>query len=106
MSRVRYTLVGHSLDSSSLAKIPSDLQFSLKDLAKIPFEEVAETKLPFDPLDFRAAHLLSTTEYRCPSCLPDAPPVTVQVLAACGLGSAAQVAIQCSFGHWASYPCR
>jgi len=101
METSKYILVGRALDEYGLNDIPKDLRFPFEPVP--PQETISpQTKFRLGP----AVHFLATTEYQCPLCPPGAPTVTAQVLSACGLGAAAQVAVQCSNGHWAAYPCR
>jgi len=101
MGTSKYILIGRALDKFGLNEIPKDLRFPFK-LGPPQGEVSLQTKFRLGP----AVHFLNTTEYQCPLCPPGAPMVTEQVLTACGLGAAAQVAVQCSNGHWAAYPCR
>lgn len=100
-------LVGKALSATELAKIPEAQRFSLRDKPEFSFKGVEElvNSSRAKTFDRLGALLAQQVHLQCPVGPHDDPGLDAGVMWACGLGAAHRVAVQCSQGHWAQYPC-
>ncbi len=95
-------IIGIPLDEADLKAIPQQELFRYSSVRRSPFRSV--TDVVMDIITFKRA-APPERPYRCPSCKPSDPDVTVPVINACSRGAAPVVSVECVNGHWASYPC-
>lgn len=103
----KFTLIGKELDVTELASFPLDAQVSLADNPiAIPSSDI---DLLHDDsvrqLDRLSLLMLTSINVQCPVGPHDDPGLSVAVLRACNISKVGSVAVQCSQGHWAEYPC-
>lgn len=59
----------------------------------------------FHHLDRLSLLMMSSLHVKCPVGPHDDPGLDIVILRACNIAKAGSVAVQCSQGHWAEYPC-
>jgi hypothetical protein len=107
MTAKKFTLIGRALTNDELATIPANARFSNEQSAAwtelSPIDLIGEDA--FHSLDRLSLLMMSSMLIQCPVGPHDDPGLDVVVLRACNIAAAGSVAVQCSQGHWAEYPC-
>ncbi|HEY0794529.1 MAG TPA: hypothetical protein VGD64_02000 [Acidisarcina sp.] len=107
MTAKKFTLIGRALTNEELAAIPVSARFSNQQSAA--WNELSPTDLinddAFHSLDRLTLLMMSSLRVQCPVGPHDDPGLDLVVLRACNIAAAGSVAVQCSQGHWAEYPC-
>jgi hypothetical protein len=103
----KYVLIGRKLDTQALKKFPPQTRFSFKDTSDWrtdnPVELVQSQDLHHvDRLSFL---LMTSIMLQCPVGPHADPGLASAVVRACNVSKVSSVAVQCSQGHWAEYPC-
>jgi hypothetical protein len=103
----KYVLIGRNLDADALQKFTPETRFSFKDTSdwriNNPTELVQSEDLHHvDRLSFL---MMNSITLQCPVGPHDDPGLAAAVLRACNISKVGSVAVQCSQGHWAEYPC-
>lgn len=101
MSEKKYTLIGRQLSDPEVDKFPSQQRFSSFVLT----DRVDEFEEQFLKALGGFGYLLAQSNVKCPVGPHDEPWLAIRVARACGMGPSRSVAVQCSQGHWAEYPC-
>ena len=107
MANRKYKLIGKLLDDAELQQFPEEARFSsqktLEWRASAPADLLQdETLHKLDRLSFLMVNAIAL---QCPVGPHDDPGLEVAVVRACNIAKAGSVAVQCSKGHWAEYPC-
>jgi hypothetical protein len=107
MANTKYTLIGKSLDDSALQQFPPEAKFAIAQTsewrAMEPADLIQDDSLHH--LDRLSTLMMSAIHLKCPVGPHDDPGLSIAVIRACNIAKAGSVAIQCSLGHWAEYPC-
>jgi hypothetical protein len=100
----KYTIIGRSLTNDELSRFAPEDRLAFGGgvkpiaLADLPDEEVFGVLANF-------GILLAQSDVQCPVGPHDDPGLGTRVAHTCSLGPSRSVAVQCSQGHWAEYPC-
>ena len=110
MAEKRFTLIGKQLSPDELARFPQNLRFTKAQTAAWVGQNATEllSEEVFHQLDRLSMLMITSLNVQCPVGPHDDPGLDVAVLRACGIqssGKVSSVAVQCSQGHWAEYPC-
>jgi hypothetical protein len=108
MADNKYILIGRSLDSTELANFPAKHKFSLADTVawrSTKPTDLLEENESLHHLDRLSLLLMTSVTLQCPVGPHDDPGLASAVLCACSISKVGSVAVQCSQGHWAAYPC-
>jgi hypothetical protein len=107
MTGKKYKLIGRVLDDAELQKFP--------EAAKVPWQKDAQRKemTAADLVEDEAIHhldrlsllMMTSVTLQCPVGPHDDPGLGIAVVRACSVKRVPSVAVQCSQGHWAEYPC-
>jgi hypothetical protein len=107
MAAKKFTLIGKKLNSAELAVVPESARFTSEQasawVAQSPIDLLGDDA--FHHLDRLSLLMMSSLHVQCPVGPHDDPGLDIVVLRACNIAKAGSVAIQCSQGHWAEYPC-
>jgi hypothetical protein len=107
MQSKKFTLIGKALTASELDTFPLEAQVSLSHPSKAvvtsPLDLLHEDAI--QKLDRLSLLMLTSITLQCPVGPHDDPGLSVAVLRACNISKVGSVAVQCSQGHWAEYPC-
>ena len=106
MKKKTYVLIGKMLDNTQLAEFPSESKFSLdqrKEWKATSYTDSVADETPY--LDRLSALIISSVTLMCPVGPHDDPGLGIAVVRACNISKVGSVAVQCSQGHWAEYPC-
>ena len=103
----KYVLIGRKLDAEALEKFPSHARFSFKDTPDWRTDNPVEFLQSQDlhHVDRLSFLLINSITLQCPVGPHSDPGLASAVLRACNISKVSSVAIQCSQGHWAEYPC-
>jgi hypothetical protein len=107
MADKKFTLIGKSLTKEELAKFPESLRFASSQTtawARKALEDLLHEEV-FHHLDRLSLLMISSLKVQCPVGPHDDPGLDVVVLRACNISKVGSVAVECSQGHWAEYPC-
>lgn len=107
MSIKKYKLVGKALDSSELKAFPEGAKFTSKQTSQwrsLTTDQLSQGE-SFHHLDRLGTLMRTSVNLQCPVGPHDDPGLDVSVIRACSISKTGSVAIQCSQGHWAEYPC-
>ena len=108
MADDKYILIGRGLEPSELANLPAEHKFSFADTAswrsKKPADLLEENE-SLHHLDRLSLLLMTSVTLLCPVGPHNDPGLASAVLRACNISKVGSVAVQCSQGHWAAYPC-
>lgn len=101
------TIVGKAINPEELTHIPEALRFSVRDNPEFGSLSVKDVVHRTRATTFEKLDVVSPQQlhFQCPVGPHDDPGLDAGILWACGLGPASDVAVQCSQGHWAQYPC-
>jgi len=103
----KFTLIGKSLTQDELAKFPESARFASAKTsawaAQMPADLLSDDA--FHHLDRLSMLMISSLNVKCPVGPHDDPGLEVVILRACNIETVGSVAVQCSLGHWAEYPC-
>lgn len=107
MANRKYTLIGKLLDDAELQQFPDKARFSSQQTrdwkATAPADLLHDEVLHHpDRLSFL---MVNSITLQCPVGPHDDPGLAIAVVRACAISKTGSVAIQCSKGHWAEYPC-
>jgi hypothetical protein len=108
MADNKYVLIGRALDSTDLSDFPSEHRFSLAATASWRSQkpsDLLQQGESFHHLDRLSLLLMTSVTLQCPVGPHDDPGLASAVLRACNISKVGSVAVQCSQGHWAAYPC-
>jgi hypothetical protein len=107
MADKKFTLIGKLLTPEELSKFPDTARFTSAQtsawVSQIPGDLLRDEV--FHHLDRLSLLMISSLKVQCPVGPHDAPGLDVAVLRACSISKVGSVAVQCSQGHWAEYPC-
>jgi hypothetical protein len=107
VAKRKYTLIGRILSDADLQQFPDEAKFSSQQTRdwKIsePADLIQDEKLHH--LDRLSLLLVNSITLQCPIGPHDDPGLEVAVVRACNISKTGSVAVQCSKGHWAEYPC-
>jgi hypothetical protein len=102
----KYTLIGRALDKADLQRFPEEAKVSLKSSQR---KTMTAADLMQDEtihhLDRLSLLMMTSVTLRCPVGPHDDPGLGIAVVRACNISKVGSVAVQCSQGHWAEYPC-
>ena len=103
----KYVLIGKLINDTELHQFPDEAKFSSQQTrewrATAPTDLVEdETLRQLDRLSFL---MVNSITLQCPVGPHDDPGLEVAVVRACNISKTGSVAVQCSKGHWAEYPC-
>lgn len=107
MSSRKYTLVGKALDATSLQAFPEEAKFSSERVTQwrsLDADQLIRDE-SFHHLDRLSTLMLTAVRLQCPVGPHDDPGLDVSVIRACSISKTGSVAVQCTQGHWAEYPC-
>jgi hypothetical protein len=105
MSEDKFILVGRPLGIEELQRFPEHAKFSLAQTRNWRSQTLDE--LPGDAWEHANTLLLrKRAKLQCPVGPHDDPGLEVVVSRACGISKTGGVAVQCTQGHWAEYPCK
>lgn len=107
MATRKFRLVGRPLDDAALKAFPEQ--------SKVPFESRDERQ-ELTTADFNDAELIEdvarlsyltihSIALQCPVGPHDDPGLETAVARCCSVSKSRSVAVQCTQGHWAEYPC-
>jgi len=103
----KYTLIGRRLSKVELQQFPKQAKFSSQQTrqwkATAPADLVQDETLHH--LDRFSFLMVNSITLQCPVGPHDDPGLEVAVVRACNISKTGSVAVQCSQGHWAEYPC-
>jgi len=107
MDESKYVLIGRRLDANALEKFPPHTRFSFKDTSDWRTTNPAELVQSQDlhHVDRLSMLMMNSITLQCPVGPHDDPGLASAVLRACNISKVSSVAVQCSQGHWAEYPC-
>ena len=107
MADKKYTLIGRLLDDAERQRFAPAAQFSSHQTrewrALAPADLLADEALHH--LDRLSMLMVSSVKLMCPVGPHEDPGLAVAVVRACDISKTGSVAVQCSQGHWAEYPC-
>ena len=99
-----YTLTGKALTTAELEQIPTAFRFYVTDGDLIASNDDANVRGGLNAVD-TGAELQKAVTFQCPVGPHSDPGLSGAVSRACSIGPAKDVAVQCTLGHWAQYPC-
>jgi len=107
VNKKKYVLIGRALDVADLQDFPAATKFSLEQTSNW------RTTSPAELIEDQAIHhldrlsllMVNSITLQCPVGPHDDPGLAFAVLRACNISKVGSVAVQCSQGHWAEYPC-
>ena len=107
MNKKKYILIGRTLNATELGEFPTESKFSSVQTA------AWRSSTPADLVEDEAFHhfdrlsllMMNSITLQCPVGPHDDPGLASAVLRACSVSKVGSVAVQCSQGHWAEYPC-
>jgi hypothetical protein len=107
MAEKKFTLIGKSLTADEAAAFSPETRFTSAQTSPWRKEKLEDlvTSDVFHSLDRFSMLMVSAIKLQCPVGPHDDPGLAVAVLRACGISKAGSVAVQCTQGHWAEYPC-
>jgi hypothetical protein len=107
MADKKFTLIGKELTSAEAAKFPDGARFTKAQAAAWANQKPADLLQDeaFHHLDRLSLLMISSVKIQCPVGPHDDPGLDVVILRACNISKAQGVAVQCTQGHWAEYPC-
>ena len=107
MDAKKYVLIGKALDQAALKAFPETATFSLQEnpesRGSSPSDLVQDQVLHH--LDRLSVLMMHSITLQCPVGPHQDPGLEYAVLRACNISKVGSVAVQCSQGHWAEYPC-
>jgi hypothetical protein len=107
MADRKYKLIGKLLDDAELQQFPEEAKFSSERTRE--WKATAITDLVKDEtlhhLDRLSLLMVNSITLQCPIGPHDDPGLEVAVVRACNISKTGSVAVECSKGHWAEYPC-
>jgi hypothetical protein len=102
--RKKYTIIGRPLTDKELGRFAPEDQSPFGDQAKpLPPPVLQDEKIFGILANFGL--LLGQSDVQCPIGPHNDPGLDIRVAHTCSLGPSRSVAVQCSQGHWAEYPC-
>jgi hypothetical protein len=103
----KYVLIGRKLDVEALKKFPPQIRFSFQDTSDWRIANPGELVQSQDlhHVDRLSLLMMNSITLQCPVGPHDDPGLASAVLRACNISKVGSVAVQCSQGHWAEYPC-
>jgi hypothetical protein len=107
MADKKFTLIGKELTREEAAKFPEGARFTKEQAAawaKQKPEDLLQDEV-FHHLDRLSLLMISSVKVQCPVGPHDDPGLDIVVLRACNISKVGSVAVECSQGHWAEYPC-
>jgi hypothetical protein len=107
MASKKFTLIGKALTSDELASIPASARFTTQQSSGWNAQSPADllNSDAFHSLDRLTLLMMTSMHVQCPVGPHDDSGLDLVVLRACNIAAAGSVAVQCSQGHWAEYPC-
>jgi hypothetical protein len=107
VDHAKYVLIGRALDDAALKRFSPETRFSLEQTSKWRAADPAELiqDQDFHHLDRLSLLMMNSITLQCPVGPHDDPGLASAVLRACNISKVGSVAVQCSLGHWAEYPC-
>lgn len=107
MDETKYVLIGRKLDSNALKRFPPHARFSYKDTSDWRTTNPADLVQSKDAnhIDRLSFLMMNSITLQCPLGPHDDPGLASAVLRACNISKVDSVAVQCSQGHSAEYPC-
>jgi hypothetical protein len=107
MAGKRFKLIGKPLTTTELASFAGGARFSKADTAEWVKEQPHEMiqDEAFHHLDRLSMLMVTSVEVMCPVGPHEDAGLNAAVLRACNISKVASVAVECSQGHWAEYPC-
>jgi hypothetical protein len=107
MTSKKFTLIGRALTADELAAIPASARFTTQQASAWSDQSPADliSDDAFHSPDRLTFLMMSSMHVQCPVGPHDDPGLDVVVLRACNIAAVGSVAVQCSQGHWAEYPC-
>jgi hypothetical protein len=103
----KFTLIGKALTNAELDAIPQNARFTSERVSSWASQSAKDllTDDAFHHLDRLSLLMMSSLHVKCPVGPHDDPGLDIVILRACNIAKAGSVAVQCSQGHWAEYPC-
>jgi hypothetical protein len=103
----KYILIGRILDDADLQQFPEGAKFSYKQTRDWKVSAPADLMQAetLHHLDRLSLLMVNSITLQCPIGPHDDPGLEVAVARACNISRTGSVAVQCSKGHWAEYPC-
>jgi hypothetical protein len=100
----KYIIIGSSLSNQDLSRFaPEDRSPFPGGVKPIPHAGIRDEEVFGVLANFGI--VLAQSAVQCPVGPHDDPGLTARVARTCSLGPSRSVAVQCSQGHWAEYPC-
>ena len=103
----KYVLIGKMLDDTALAEFPDAAKFTSHQTKQ--WKAISAADLVQDDtlhhLDRLSMLMMTSVTLQCPVGPHDDPGLEVAIVKCCSVSKAGSVAVQCSKGHWAEYPC-
>jgi hypothetical protein len=104
MAEKKYTLIGKALNAAELARFPAEARASIKGLDEITAADLLNDEA-IHHLDRLSLLMMTSVTLQCPVGPHDDPGLSAAVVRACNISKVGSVAVQCTQGHWAEYPC-
>jgi hypothetical protein len=103
----KYILIGKLLQDAEVANFPEAAKFTSYQTNE--WKGTSAADLVQDEnlyhLDRLSLLLMTSVTLQCPVGPHDDPGLAISVVRACNISKTGSVAVQCSKGHWAEYPC-
>jgi hypothetical protein len=100
----KYMLIGKALNATELAKFPAGARASMEGFGEISASDLLNDEA-IHHLDRLSLLMMTSVTLQCPVGPHDDPGLSVAVVRACNVSKVGSVAVQCTKGHWAEYPC-
>lgn len=107
MANKKYILIGRILDAADLQQFPDTAKFSsaqTQDWRTSTLADLVQDETVHH-LDRLSLLMVNSVSLQCPVGPHVDPGLEVAVVRACNISKTGSVAVQCSKGHWAEYPC-
>jgi hypothetical protein len=107
VTKRKYILIGKTLNNAELQQFPDGAKFSSQQTRDWKLSEPADLVQDetLHHLDRLSLLMVNSITLQCPIGPHDDPGLEVAVVRACNISKTGSVAVQCSKGHWAEYPC-